>query len=177
MHAPPSMQSCTVALVVFFLIAANTDEAFVVDRTILANHHFAFRSWAMKACTQLSWIFTTKKRANPKQQAWKQCAKHSGQVPYFLVVPDVPRGSVSELACRRSRVHKRPRSPPRKVSKYRRKNTAGNTGSKRRSHNSSYALFLISTCAGHFLPVDERSVELGGSAAAKHGTDEGSEFY
>jgi len=28
---------------------------------------------------------------------------------------------------------------------------------------------------GHFLPVDERSLELGGSAAVKHGTDEGSD--
>ena len=52
-HSLPAMQSCIVPLVLVFLIAANTDKVFVFDRTILANHHFAFRWWAMTACTQL----------------------------------------------------------------------------------------------------------------------------
>ena len=32
----------------------------------------------------------TETHAKPKQQAWKQCAKHSVQVPYFRVLPEYP---------------------------------------------------------------------------------------
>lgn len=88
----------------------------------------------------------------------------------------VPCGNVSELACRWSQVHKCPHSPARKMSKHKWKTTAGNA-ERRIIHTSSYVLFLILTCAGNFLPIDKRSLELGGSAAAKHGTDEGPYFY